>query len=196
MKLFSSVNRKIKFREKDYVEKNYIRSDGKAEIPIYLKKIDDIYMKHDRRRLVLSDAMIDYIEEVASIIPFKYDIVLQFYCEEKMTEDDKDRVRRIVKNNFGMEIDDIDYENRMNNYMAAGLTILGIILIVIAYLVEETMFSVIQEILLIVGWVLLWDMLEAILFDNNKRKIKRLNKLQLYDAKFEFVDISENAKKQ
>lgn len=196
MKLFSSVNRKIKFREKDYVEKNYIRSDGKAEIPIYLKKIDDIYMKHDRRRLVLSDAMIDYIEEVASIIPFKYDIVLQFHCEEKMTEDDKDRVRRIVKNNFGMEIDDIDYENRMNNYVAAGLTILGIILIVIAYLVEETMFSVIQEILLIVGWVLLWDMLEAILFDNNKRKIKRLNKLQLYDAKFEFVDISENAKKQ
>ncbi len=192
MKLFSSVNRKIKFREKDYVEKNYIRSDGKAVIPIYLKKIDDIYMKHDRRRLVLSDAMIDYIEEVASIIPFKYDIVLQFHCEEEMTQEDKERVRRIVKNNFGMEIDDIDYENRMNNYIAIAMTVLGILLLILAYIVDGTAFSVVQEILLIIGWVLLWDMLESILIDNNKRKIKRLNKLQLYDAKIEFIKKEED----
>ena len=33
MKLFASVNKKIKFREKDYVERNYIREDGKAVIP-------------------------------------------------------------------------------------------------------------------------------------------------------------------
>ena len=44
MKLFSSVNRKIKFREQDYIEKNYIRADGKAVIPIYLKSVDDIYI--------------------------------------------------------------------------------------------------------------------------------------------------------
>ena len=72
MKLFASVNKKIKIREKDYVERNYIREDGKAVIPIDLNSIDDLYMKHDYKKLVLSDNVADYIEEIASIIPFKY----------------------------------------------------------------------------------------------------------------------------
>ena len=75
----------------------------------------------------------------------------------------------------------------MNNYIAVAMTVLGILLLILAYIVDGTVFSVVQEILLIIGWVLLWDMLESILIDNNKRKIKRLNKLQLYDAKFEFI---------
>ena len=68
MKLFSAVNRKIKFREKDYVENNYIREDGKAVIPIELKSIDELYMPHDYEKLVLSDEISNYIKEVASII--------------------------------------------------------------------------------------------------------------------------------
>lgn len=187
MKLFSSVNRKIKFREQDYIEKNYIRADGKAVIPIYLKSVDDIYMKHDFKRLVLSDAIVDYIEEVASIIPFKYDIVLEFHCP-KIEEWEQNKIRKVVRNNFGMDIDDVDYENRMNAWVATGLTLLGILLLVIGYSWEIFAQSVIQEIIFIIGWVLVWDMLEAILFDNNKRKIKRLNKLQLYDSRIEFIE--------
>ena len=165
MKLFSSVNRKIKFREQDYIEKNYIRADGKAVIPIYLKSVDDIYMKHDFKRLVLSDAMVDYIEEVASIIPFKYDIVLEFHCP-KIEEWEQAKIRKVVKNNFGMDIDDVDYENRMNTWVASGLTLLGTLLLVMGYSLDVFKQSVIQEIIFIIGWVLIWDMLEAILFDS------------------------------
>ena len=61
MKLFTAVNKKIKFSEKDYVEKNYIRSDGKAVIPIDIKNLNDIYMRHDYKKLVLSDDITNYI---------------------------------------------------------------------------------------------------------------------------------------
>ena len=64
MKLFASVNKKIKFREKDYVERNYIREDGKAVIPISLDSLDNLYMKHDYKKLVLSDDVADYIEKL------------------------------------------------------------------------------------------------------------------------------------
>ena len=120
MNLFNSVNRKIKFREKDYVERNYIREDGKAIIPIDLENIDDLYMAHDHKKLVLSDAICDYIEDVASIIPFKYDIVLEFHCK-KISEEEQDRIKKIIKNNCGMEIDDIDYENRMSRWISLFL---------------------------------------------------------------------------
>ena len=192
MKLFASVNRKIKFREKDYVERNYIRDDGKAVIPIYLNNIDSLYMKHDYKRLVLSDEMCDYIEEVASIIPFKYDIVLQFHCPQIDIEE-QERIKKVIKNNYGMEIDDIDYESRINGYISAGLFIIGVVFLIFAYAVEETAFEIIREFLFIISWVILWDLVEDFIFTNNKRRIQRLNKLQLYDSQVEFIftDVSK-----
>lgn len=186
MKLFASVNRKIKFREKDYVEKNYIREDGKAVIPIYLNSLESLYMKHDYKKLVISDEMYDYIEDVASIIPFKYDIVLQFHCPKIETEE-QERVKKIIKNNYGMEIDDIDYENRWSKYISFGLFIIGIFILICAYYIENTVFEFVREFLLIIGWVVLWDLVEDLIFTSNKRKIERLNKLQLYDSKVEFI---------
>lgn len=186
MKLFASVNKKIKFREKDYVEKNYIREDGKAVIPIYIKDMESLYMKHDFKKLVMSDDIFNYIEEIASIIPFKYDIVLEFHCKELSIEEQA-RVKKIIKNNYGMEIDDIDYETRINKYISIVLFLLGLLFLVLAYVVEGGILEIIKEILLIVGWVVLWDLIENIIFTNNKRKIERLNKMQLYDSHVEFV---------
>ena len=186
MKIFNSVNRKIKFREKDYVEKNYIREDGKAVIPIYLNSIDSLYMKHDYKKLVLADEVTNYIEEVASIIPFKYDIVLEIHSEELEIEE-QGRIRKIFKNNYGMEIDDIDYENRISKYISLGLFVIGILILILAYALEDSLLRFIKEFLFIASWVVLWDMLESVIFTDNKRKMERLNKLQLYDAKVEFV---------
>lgn len=186
MRLFTAVNKKIKFREKDYVEKNYIREDGKAVIPIYIKDMESLYMKHDYKKLVLSDDIFNYIEEIASIIPFKYDIVLEFHCKE-ITADEQERVKRIIKNNYGMEIDDIDYEKRIGSFISFGLFIIGIIILILSYALEDILLEFIKEFLVIAGWVVLWDMLESVIFTDNKRKIERLNKLQLYDSQVEFV---------
>ena len=186
MKLFTAVNKKIKFSEKDYVERNYIRDDGKAVIPVEVRNLDDIYMKHDYKKLVLSDDITNYINEVASIIPFKYDIVIEFHCHE-LSVDEQERMKKIVKNNFGMEIDDIDYKNRMNIYVSILLFVIGAATLILGYALEDKILKILDELIVITGWVVLWDMMEVIIFTNNERKIEKLNKLQLYDSKVEFV---------
>ena len=90
-------NRKIRFREADYVEKHYIR-DGKAIIPIRLNSISELYMKHDFKDLDLSDEVSAYIEEIAYIIPLKYPIVLELHCPE-ISEDEQQWIRKVIKNN-------------------------------------------------------------------------------------------------
>ena len=40
------INHRIRYSEKDFVEKNYMK-DGKAVIPIKINKLDDLYMKND-----------------------------------------------------------------------------------------------------------------------------------------------------
>ena len=49
-------NRKIKFSEKNYIEKTYMRR-GKAVIPVKLEKISDLYMEHDYKQVELADSV-------------------------------------------------------------------------------------------------------------------------------------------
>lgn len=178
-------NRKIKFREQDYVEKNYIR-DGKAVIPIKLDNISDLYMKHDFKNLDLSDEVSDYIEEIAYIIPLDYHIILEIHCSE-ISEDEQERIRKVIKNNYAMDIDDRDYDVKVSNIRSFLLFILGTVLLILATALENkiTLFS--KEFLYIAGWVSIWEMFETLLLGNTKKKVERLYKLQLYDSDVIFV---------
>lgn len=178
-------NRKIRFREADYVEKNYIVGE-KAVIPIKLNSIKELYMKHDFKDLALSDELCAYIEEIAYIIPFEYSIELEIHCP-KISLEEQDRIRRVIKNNYGMEIDDRDYDVKEANKKSTFLFILGFLLLLVAFALEGKIPEFIEEFIYIAGWVALWEMIECLILDNPKKKIERLNKLQLYDSEVTFV---------
>jgi len=186
MKLkFRFRNRKIKFREADYIEKHYIR-EGKAVIPIYLKKIDDLYMRHDYKKLALSDELCAYIEEIAYIIPLKYPIVLEIHCPE-ISEAEQLRIKKVIKNNYGMEIDDRDYDVRVANRKCITLFFIGAGILLAAYAMEKILSEFMFEFLNIAGWVALWEMFEALMINNAEKRTERINKLQLYDSEIRFI---------
>lgn len=178
-------NRKIKFSEKDYFEKHYLK-DGKAVIPITIDNVDDLYMKHDYRKIDLSDQLCNYIEEIAYIVPIEYDIVLEIHSPE-IDEEKQERIRKNFKVNYGMDIDDRDYEIKMSNLKAFIMFLIGIFLMFIAYSLKPYIWDMLSEIIVIAAWVPLWDMIEIVTLENKDLKIERLNKLQLYDAQVTFV---------
>ena len=108
MKKIKRKNHKIKYNEENYINKNYM-VDGKAVIPVEIDSYDDLFMKHDFKKFELSDDVCKYIEEIAYMIPMSTDIVIEihspFFNQEKM-----DSIVKAVKNNYGMEIDDTDYD--------------------------------------------------------------------------------------
>ena len=93
------VNHRIRYSEKDYVRKNYIK-DGKAVIPIKINKLDDLYMKNDYLKLDLSDHVFDYIEEVAYAIPRNVDIILEIHYHDEISNNQQQRIRKVFKSNF------------------------------------------------------------------------------------------------
>ena len=186
MKLkFNLKNRKIKFREADYVEKHYIKN-GKAIIPIILDSIDDLYMKHDYKKLTLSDEICNYIEEVAYIIPLKYEIVLEIHCPE-ISEKDQLCIKKVIKNNYGMEIDDRDYDVKTANKKCISLFFLGAFFLLLSYALDEYLIEFLKEFLYIAGWVALWEMFESLMLSNSEKRTERINELQLYDSEIRFV---------
>ena len=187
-------NRRIKFSELNYVEKNYMQK-GKAVIPVKLDKIEDLYMKHDYKQMELSDKVCDYIEEIAYMVPINTDIILEIHCPE-INEELQNKIKKNIKNNYGMEIDDNEYDLSINNKRAAKFAIAGLILLIINVLTEH--FGIIfSNFFSVVWWVAIWDMVEILVLDNQEIKWKRLNNQQLYDSTIKFVfdeETKENEK--
>ena len=166
-------------------DKNYIKNDS-AVIPIELKSLDELYMKHDYKKLALSDDLCKYIEEIAYIIPLKYNIILEIHCPE-ISEQEQLKIKKIIKNNYGMEIDDRDYDVREANHKCISLFFLGAFFLIIAYALESILIDFWKEVLSIAGWVALWEMFESLMLENAKKKSERLNNLQPYDSEIRFV---------
>ena len=182
---FRFKNRKIKFREADYIEKHYIR-DGKAIIPIHLNNINELYMKHDHKKLALSDEVCAYIEEIAYIIPLKYPIILEIYCPE-ISEDQQLRIKKVIKNNYGMEIDDRDYDIHVANRKCISLFFMGLIFMLLSFALQGKVTQFMVEFFSIAGWVALWEMFESLMLNNAAKRTERLYKLQLYDSEIRFA---------
>ena len=177
-------NRKIKFSELNYVEKNYMQR-GKAVIPVKLEKISDLYMKHDYKQMELSDSVCDYIEEIAYMIPINTDIILEIHCPE-IDEELQNKIKKNIKNNYGMEIEDNEYDLSINNRRAWLFALIGVIFFIINMLVEN-IGRILADLICVVWWVAIWDLIEILLLDNREIKWKRLNYQQLYDSTIRFV---------
>ena len=178
-------NRKIKFSEDRYVDKYYMR-DGKAVIPVQLDRVSDLYMEHDYKQMELSDSVCKYIEEIAYMFPIDTDIILEIHCPE-VDEDTKDRMKKSIRNNYGIEIDDVEYEIMLQNRRSFILLIVGVVLLTMNIIFELYMGSIASNFLCVVWWVAIWDMIEIQILDKGENRWKRLNYQQLYDAEITFV---------
>ena len=187
-------NRKIKFSEKEYIEKLYIK-DGKAIIPVELEKPDDLYMKHDYLKRELSDSVCKYIEEIAYMIPINTDIEIEIHCP-KISQAMREKMENSIKNNYGIEIDDVDYDIMLQNRRAFIMFLIGIVILAINILVDKYIDPVLSNFICVVWWVAIWDMLEIITIDKTDNKWLRLNYQQLYESKISFVFDEDNNSKE
>ena len=142
-------------------------------------------MKHDYIKLALSDEVCAYIEEIAYIIPLKYDIVLEIHCPE-ISEKEQIRIKKVIKNNYGMEIDDRDYDIKVANKKSITLFVVGCLILILSYALEIFLPEFLTEFLYIAGWVALWEMCESLMLNNAAKRTERINKLQLYDSEVIF----------
>lgn len=187
-------NRKIKFSEKNYVEKYYMRG-SKAVIPVELKSLDDLYMKHDYIKMELSDEFCNYVDEIAFMIPVHIDVIIEIHGP-KFTEEEQSKIKKSIKNNYGIEIDDVEFDMNVANKKSAVLAIVGIILLIINVLIDQYIGSVLSNFLCVVWWVAIWDMIEMQILDRGEYKWKRLNNQQLYDSTITFVFDDEDNKNE
>ena len=179
-------NRRIKYNEENYINKNYMKN-GKAVIPVELNNFDDLFMKHDFKRFELSDDVCKYIEEIAYMIPISTDIVIEIHCP-KLNSEEKEKMIKAIKNNYGMEIDDADYDVARINKRSIIYGFLGLLILAINLITEKYIGPVLSNLICVIWWVAIWEMVELQTIEKSDLKWKRLNYQQLYDAEIKFVE--------
>jgi len=187
-------NRKIKFSEDKYIEKYYIQ-DGIAVIPLEIENEKELYMKHDYKQMELSDEVCAYIEEIAYMVPINTNINIEIHCP-RLTKFKQEKVKKAIKNNFGIEIDDIDYDIRSQNKKSLVLLFFGLLLLFLNIIFDKDMGSILSNLLCVVWWVAIWDLIEIQIFDKTENIEKRLNYLQLYDSQITFVFNEDEEEKE
>ena len=178
-------NRRIKYNEESYINKNYV-VDGKAVIPVELENTNDLFMKHDYKKFELSDDVCKYIEEIAYMIPMDMDIVIELHCP-KVDDDTKTKMVKAIRNNYGMDIDDLDYDINKVNRKSIIYGLIGLLILVINLITEKYIGAVLSNFICVVWWVAIWEMVELQTIEKTDLKWKRLNYQQLYDAEITFV---------
>ena len=188
MKLIREIkrkNRRIKYNEENYINVNYV-VDGKAVIPVELDNTNELLMKHDYKKYELSDDVCKYIEEIAYMIPMDMDIVIELHCP-KVDENTKKKMVKAIRNNYGMDIDDADYDIARVNRRSLIYGLIGIIILIINLITEKYIGAVLSNFICVVWWVAIWEMVELQTIEKHDLKWKRLNYQQLYDAEITFV---------
>ena len=120
------------------------------------------------------------------MIPMDMDIVIELHCP-KVDDDTKTKMVKAIRNNYGMDIDDLDYDINKVNRKSVIYGLIGLFILVINLITEKYIGAVLSNFICVVWWVAIWEMVELQTIEKADLKWKRLNYQQLYDAEITFV---------
>ena len=157
-----------------------------AIIPIQLEKPEDLYMKYDYKKIRLSESVCNYIEKIVNMIDSDIDIILEIHCptiEEKMQKE----MIKTIKNNYRLEIEEIHRNQQEEDHKSRILLVAGIVLLIINLLIDQFLrSSIISNLVCVVWWVAIWDMIELQTLDKSESNAKEQLYQQLYNAEIMF----------
>lgn len=181
---------KYKFNAKEYLKKKFIDGDY-AIIPIHLENKEDFYNQHDKSCCTISTDICRYIESCIYNIPLKYKIRLSIECPEELTQDEKDAMIQAVKAHYGLIVYDKEIDLEENHKKALVLSVCGIIILFITYMVFQYLSNFVAELLLIAGEIGIWEAADIYLYDRKNLIVGWEDNKQIFDCELEFINSNE-----
>lgn len=136
----------------------------------------------------LAPELKDYLlnEIIGSDINTKININID--AKFDLTEEEKEHYKKLIIREFKDDSDEIQYEIEQGNIKKITLSLIGISFLIASYFFSHIMGEILEEILMVFGWVVLWEVAYAIFFTDasRRRKIKR-NK-QIINANIKYKE--------
>ncbi len=155
-------------------------------IPVFIANKADIVNKFNDD--TLSDELSTYIYEECKGYPVNSKIEIDIETNFPLTNEVKNTIVDLIHANYGILVkENLIYQKR-KRMSELSMFILGLILVFSAQLVGNNGFILLDEIILIMGWVFIWEFSYSIFFYDIKRKVEINRYRQLSKCKIKFLD--------
>ncbi len=149
-------------------------------ISIILNKKEDFYNKYSKNKI--NNELEEYIFNECYGEIFKNNIRINIYISYKIDDNEKNEMIDTIRRTFGLKVQDELYYYNKARYKKTILFLLGIVFIVLYYLLFS---NIIREIILILGWLAIWESVYSFLTDSNRDyiyiyRLKQLSKAKIY----------------
>lgn len=152
-------------------------------IKIKLDKYEDAFNTYNQD--VLSESLDNYINSVAKMISLNS---VKINIDGTFNEEEKNNLISVIHKTYAKKNDYLDYIDKYDHIFRFILFLIGIILIILSYVFR----NIISEVILIAGWVIIWEVIYDVLFTNVKRKRKKYLYEKLSNCKITFEKESKN----
>lgn len=158
-------------------------------IDINLKKREDFYCKYSNK--ILNNELKNYIFDSCYGDNYKNKIIINLNMKFKVSDNEKNEMIDVIRRTFGLKVQDELYYFEKSKFKKTILFLIGIVLIIFYYLAY---IGVIREIILILGWLSIWESVYSFLTDSKRNYIYIFRLKQLAKARIYFNYLEQDSK--
>lgn len=154
------------------------------KIEIELKDKKDFVSKYNNNRI--SSDLYNYLKDEIKLTNIKENIKIEIKPQFKISDEEKELLALNIKKTCKEEIDDIKYLEERILLKELLLLLIGAIIIFLCFLVKNSAF--ISEIILIIGWLFIWESLYSLIFRRTKNKILKERLTSIINSDIDYID--------
>lgn len=172
--------------------------EGRAQITVGVKEANQLFSPYAYKTYeLLNPGVTDHIDMCEAQIPIGDSLSLDFYTEEKTTNEQKKRIRHAVKRHYAEKIVSLKRKVRQNTWKGCILSALGLLILLLeALLYAKVTNFYLDTIMAVVGWLFLWDGMEVFLWDRNDLKRDEIKSYRLMNAKVHIRQYSKKIRRE
>ena len=156
----------------------------KLNINITLDKNTQVFNPYNKEQL--SDELSNYIYNSCKGTPSKKNIKINIIHKHEIKEEEKKEIIDAIRSNFGIDIQENILQIQYELSLELLLIFIGTILLVTSKIFHNLDAFVIDEVISIFGWVMIWEAAYHFIFVDIKKLIENRRLKKLTEAKINF----------
>ena len=154
-------------------------------IAISFDEKDDYINQFNNNKL--SNSLTNYILEECRGKSLANRITLNVKTNFKISVQEKEEFIKMVHENYKTDLEEYVLILKHSNLKKILIFFIGVILIYLSYFKEISNNEVISEVILIIGWVAIWEAAYTWFFESDKNRIKAKRLKQLAKCQINFI---------
>lgn len=158
---------------------------NKVEISVFISEQKDIVNKFNDD--TLSNELSNYIYEECEGYPINSEFQINIETAFPLTDKQKNIIVDLIHANYGILVrENLIYQKKKKN-LEILLFIIGFVFVLSSHLIGNIGFLLFDEVILIIGWVFIWEFAYSVFFHDIKRKIEINRYKKLAKCKVHFL---------